>query len=61
MKDVINAAFAESIRVKQAFWDNLIFLSGYRCRCRGVQSGNKLLLFGNGGSAATPSISRLNL
>jgi len=54
MKDAINDAFAESIRVKQAFLgDNLDRLIGaIHAIVSAFKSGNKLLLFGNGGSAA---------
>lgn len=54
MKDAISAAFAESIRVKQAFLrDNLDALSqAIDALVAAFRSGNKLLLFGNGGSAA---------
>ena len=54
MKDAINAAFAESIRVKHAFLrDNLdMLITAIDAIVGAFQSGNKLLLFGNGGSAA---------
>jgi len=54
MKDVIIAAFDESIRVKQAFLrDNLdILTKSIDAVVAAFKSGNKLLLFGNGGSAA---------
>jgi len=54
MKDAINAAFAESIRVKEAFLrDNLdILIKAIDVVVAAFKSGNKLLLFGNGGSAA---------
>jgi D-sedoheptulose 7-phosphate isomerase len=54
MKDVIIKAFEESIRVKQAFLrDNLeILTQAVDVIVAGFQNGNKLLLFGNGGSAA---------
>jgi D-sedoheptulose 7-phosphate isomerase len=54
MKEAINAAFAESIRVKQIFLrDNLdILIRAIDAVVAAFQSGNKLLLFGNGGSAA---------
>lgn len=54
MKDAINAAFAESVRVKQAFLrDNLdILVKAIDAIVAAFRSGNKLLLFGNGGSAA---------
>jgi D-sedoheptulose 7-phosphate isomerase len=54
MKDVIVKAFEESIRVKQAFLsENLETLAKVIDAIVGVfKSGNKLLLFGNGGSAA---------
>ena len=54
MKDSIAAAFDESIRVKQAFLrdnlDNLIEVID--AIIVAFKTGNKLLLFGNGGSAA---------
>src|SRR4030095_11239008 len=54
MKDAIVKAFEESIRVKQAFLsENLETLAKAIDAIIGVfKSGNKLLLFGNGGSAA---------
>ncbi len=54
MKDAIAAAFAESIRVKQAFLrDNLdVLMQAIDAVVAAFKSGNKLLLFGNGGSAA---------
>jgi D-sedoheptulose 7-phosphate isomerase len=54
MKDAIVAAFDESIRVKQAFLrDNLdILAKAIDAVVVAFKSGNKLLLFGNGGSAA---------
>jgi D-sedoheptulose 7-phosphate isomerase len=54
MKDAIVKAFEESIRVKQAFLsENLETLAKAIDAIVGVfKSGNKLLLFGNGGSAA---------
>jgi D-sedoheptulose 7-phosphate isomerase len=54
MKDAIVAAFEESIRVKQAFLrDNLdILAQAIDTVVAAFKSGNKLLLFGNGGSAA---------
>ncbi len=54
MKDAINAAFAESIRVKHAFLrDNLdVLIRAIDAVVAAFRSGNKLLLFGNGGSAA---------
>src|SRR5262245_15563759 len=54
MKDVIVQAFDESIRVKQAFLrDNLnILTQAIDAIVAAFKSGNKLLLFGNGGSAA---------
>ncbi len=54
MKDAIVAAFDESIRVKQAFLrDNLdILTKAIDAVVAAFKSGNKLLLFGNGGSAA---------
>ena len=54
MKEAIAAAFDESIRVKQAFLrdnlDNLIEVID--AVIAAFKTGNKLLLFGNGGSAA---------
>lgn len=54
MKDAITAAFNESIRVKQAFLrENLDILTmAIDAVVAAFKSGNKLLLFGNGGSAA---------
>lgn len=54
MKDAIVNAFDESIRVKQAFLrDNLETLTqAIDAIVAAFKSGNKLLLFGNGGSAA---------
>jgi len=54
MKDSIAQAFDESIRVKQAFLrDNLDALAkAIDAIVAAFRSGNKLLLFGNGGSAA---------
>ena len=54
MKDKILKAFDESIRVKQAFLrDNLeIVTQVIDLIVAAFKNGNKLLLFGNGGSAA---------
>ena len=54
MKEAIVKAFDESIRVKQAFLrDNLeTFVQAIDAIIKAFKSGNKLLLFGNGGSAA---------
>jgi D-sedoheptulose 7-phosphate isomerase len=54
MKDTIVKAFDESIRVKQAFLrDNLdTLLRAIDAIVAAFKNGNKLLLFGNGGSAA---------
>jgi len=54
MKDAIAAAFAESIRVKQAFLrENLdVLIQAIDAVVAAFKAGNKLLLFGNGGSAA---------
>lgn len=54
MKDAIVKAFDESIRVKQAFLrDNLDALTrAIDAIVAAFKAGNKLLLFGNGGSAA---------
>ena len=54
MKDAIVKAFDESIRVKRAFLrDNLETLTqAIDAVVAAFKSGNKLLLFGNGGSAA---------
>jgi D-sedoheptulose 7-phosphate isomerase len=54
MKDTIRRAFDESIRVKQAFLrDNLEVLTvAVDAIVAAFTAGNKLLLFGNGGSAA---------
>ena len=54
MKETIEQAFAESIRVKQAFLrDHLEALTkAIDAIVAAFKGGNKLLLFGNGGSAA---------
>jgi D-sedoheptulose 7-phosphate isomerase len=54
MKDSIAEAFEESIRVKRAFLkDNLeVLTQAIDSVVSAFKSGNKLLLFGNGGSAA---------
>ena len=54
MKDAIIKAFAESVRVKQAFLrDNLDPLTRVvDVIVAAFKTGNKLLVFGNGGSAA---------
>jgi D-sedoheptulose 7-phosphate isomerase len=54
MKDAITKAFEESIRVKQAFLrDNLdTLVTAIDAIAAAFQRGNKLLIFGNGGSAA---------
>jgi D-sedoheptulose 7-phosphate isomerase len=54
MKDAIIHAFEESIRVKQAFLrDNLdMLVRVIDAVAAALKSGNKLLIFGNGGSAA---------
>ncbi len=54
MKKVIEAAFKESIRVKQGFLrDNLeTLVRVIDAVAAALQRGNKLLIFGNGGSAA---------
>jgi len=54
MKDAITRAFDESIRVKRAFLgDNIdMLVSAIDAIIACFQRGNKLLLFGNGGSAA---------
>ncbi|MSP39209.1 MAG: SIS domain-containing protein [Deltaproteobacteria bacterium] len=54
MKDAIVNAFDESIRVKQAFLrDNIdTLMQAIDAVIAAFKSGNKLLLFGNGGSAA---------
>ena len=54
MKELITRAFDESVRVKQAFLrDNLEVLTrAIDAVVAAFKSGNKLLLFGNGGSAA---------
>ena len=54
MKDAIIQAFDESIRVKQAFLrDNLATLvSAIGAVSECFRRGNKLMIFGNGGSAA---------
>jgi D-sedoheptulose 7-phosphate isomerase len=54
MKEAIIRAFEESIQVKQAFLrDNVdTLIKVIDAIVAGFRSGNKLLLFGNGGSAA---------
>lgn len=54
MNDIIQAAFAESIRVKQAFLrDNIhVLTEAIEALVGAFRAGNKLLIFGNGGSAA---------
>lgn len=54
MKEIIVQAFEDSARVKQAFLrDNLTSLvQAIDAVAAAFQNGNKLLLFGNGGSAA---------
>ncbi|MDH3446289.1 MAG: D-sedoheptulose 7-phosphate isomerase [Deltaproteobacteria bacterium] len=54
MKEAIESAFEESIRVKRAFLrDNLVTLVRViDAVAAAFQRGNKLLIFGNGGSAA---------
>ena len=54
MKELITRAFHESVRVKQAFLrDNLeVLTQAIDAVVVAFRSGNKLLLFGNGGSAA---------
>lgn len=54
MKETIAQAFDESIRVKQAFLrDNLPeLIRAIEAVVAAFRSGNKLLVFGNGGSAA---------
>lgn len=54
MKEAIISAFEESIRVKQAFLrDNMdTLIRVIDAITTGFRRGNKLLLFGNGGSAA---------
>jgi D-sedoheptulose 7-phosphate isomerase len=54
MKQAIESAFEESVRVKRAFLrDNLDVLMRVIDAVAGaLQRGNKLLIFGNGGSAA---------
>ena len=54
MKDAITQSFDESIRVKRAFLgDNIdTLVSAIDAIIACFQRGNKLLLFGNGGSAA---------
>jgi D-sedoheptulose 7-phosphate isomerase len=54
MKQAIESAFEESIRVKRAFLrDNLVTLVRViDAVAAAFQRGNKLLIFGNGGSAA---------
>ena len=54
MKDAIVKAFDESVRVKQAFLsDNLeTLIQVVNAIVAAIKNGNKLMLFGNGGSAA---------
>ena len=54
MKDAITRAFEDSIRVKQAFLrDNLdALVTAIDAIAAAFHRGNKLLVFGNGGSAA---------
>jgi D-sedoheptulose 7-phosphate isomerase len=54
MNDLIVQAFDESIRVKQAFLRDSIetLIEAIEAIVAAFQTGNKLLLFGNGGSAA---------
>jgi D-sedoheptulose 7-phosphate isomerase len=54
MKDAIATAFDESIRVKQAFLrENVdVLIVAIDAITDALKRGNKLLLFGNGGSAA---------
>jgi D-sedoheptulose 7-phosphate isomerase len=54
MKDRIQQAFEESIRVKQAFLkDNIgVLMEAIETAVAAFRNGNKLLIFGNGGSAA---------
>jgi D-sedoheptulose 7-phosphate isomerase len=54
MKELITRAFNESVRVKQAFLrDNLdVLVQVIDAVVATFKTGNKLLLFGNGGSAA---------
>ena len=54
MKQAITRAFEESVRVKQAFLDeNLdMLMRVIDAVAAALQRGNKLLIFGNGGSAA---------
>jgi D-sedoheptulose 7-phosphate isomerase len=54
MKEAISAAFDESVRVKQAFLrENLdVLVHVIEALVAMFRAGNKLLIFGNGGSAA---------
>jgi D-sedoheptulose 7-phosphate isomerase len=54
MRDLIQQAFHESIRVKQAFLqDNIeVLMEAIAAVVEMFRTGNKLLIFGNGGSAA---------
>jgi D-sedoheptulose 7-phosphate isomerase len=54
MKELITRAFDESVRVKQAFLrDNLdVLTQAIDAVVAAFKTGNKLLIFGNGGSAA---------
>ncbi len=55
MKDIVVRGFEESIRLKRDFLTRKnidIIVSMARCIGHAFEKGNKLLLFGNGGSAA---------
>ncbi len=54
MQDLIRAAFAESIRVKEAFLEEhgATLENVARVCAEALRDGHKLLFFGNGGSAA---------
>jgi D-sedoheptulose 7-phosphate isomerase len=54
MKEAITRAFAESIRVKQAFLRDgaQVLVGAVDAMVTAFGNGNKLLIFGNGGSAA---------
>src|SRR3990172_8998087 len=54
MKEAINKAFEESVQVKQAFLRDHAakLISAVGALVAAFKRGNKLLLFGNGGSAA---------
>ncbi|WDP89638.1 MAG: D-sedoheptulose 7-phosphate isomerase [Desulfobacter sp.] len=54
MKEIIQTAVAESIRAKEKFFSSHtdLVMDCARAMARTLESGGKILLFGNGGSAA---------